>query len=54
MDQVTKQEERRGVLYMVICAVLWSTAGILIKLIPWSSFAIAGWRSLVSAGCLFL
>jgi len=54
MDQVTKQEERRGVLYMIICAVLWSTAGIFIKLIPWSSFAIAGWRSLFSAGCLFL
>lgn len=39
---------------MVLCAVLWSTAGIFIKLIPWNPLAIAGLRSLVSAGVFFL
>ena len=30
---------------MLACAALWSIAGILIKLIPWNSFAISGIRS---------
>lgn len=37
-------------LYMILCSVLWSMAGIFIKLIPWHPFAIAGWRSLIAAG----
>ena len=31
---------------LVLCAALWSTAGILIKLVQWDAFAIAGGRSL--------
>ncbi len=31
---------------MLMCASLWSIAGIFIKLIPWNSFAISGFRSL--------
>ena len=38
-----------GTLEMLICASLWSTAGIFIKLIPWNSFVISGARSLVAA-----
>lgn len=34
---------------MLLCATLWSTAGIFIKLIPWNPFAIAGARSAVAA-----
>ncbi len=34
---------------MLICAALWSTAGIFIKQIPWNPFAIAGARSAVAA-----
>jgi len=42
----------KGIIYMLICAVLWSTAGILIKLLPWNPMVIAGLRSLV-AGCFY-
>ena len=37
---------------MAICALLWSTGGIFIKLISWSPLLIAGARSLISAGVL--
>lgn len=33
---------------MLICAALWSVAGIFIKLIPWNGFAVAGMRSLIA------
>jgi drug/metabolite transporter (DMT)-like permease len=33
---------------MLICAALWSTAGIFIKMIPWNPFVISGIRSLIS------
>lgn len=33
---------------MLICAALWSIAGIFIKLIPWNGFAISGMRSLIA------
>lgn len=35
---------------MVLCSVLWSTAGIFIKFLPWNPMVIAGFRSLISAG----
>jgi drug/metabolite transporter (DMT)-like permease len=37
---------------MLLCASLWSIAGIFIKLIPWHPFVIAGFRSLLSAGVI--
>ena len=37
---------------MLLCAALWSIAGIFMKLIPWNGFAMAGMRSLV-AGLTF-
>ena len=33
---------------MLVCATLWSIAGIFIKLIPWNGFAVAGLRSLIA------
>ena len=36
-----------------LCAVLWSTAGLFIKLIDWHPMVIAGCRSLLAAGLLF-
>lgn len=33
---------------MLICAALWSVAGIFIKLLPWNGFAVAGMRSLIA------
>ena len=39
----------RGAIQMLACAFLWSTAGVMIKYIPWNAMAIAGVRALVAA-----
>lgn len=49
-----KDTKQQAVMYMVICSVLWSTAGIFIKFLPWNPMVIAGLRSLVSAGVYIL
>ena len=46
-------EKTKGILYMVVCAAMWSIGGLFIKLVPWNPVAIAGARSLV-AGCVVL
>lgn len=46
--------KRLAILQMLICAFLWSTAGIFIKLIPWNPFVIAGCRSLIAAATVFV
>lgn len=46
--------KRKSILQMLICATLWSTGGIFIKLIPWNAFVIAGWRSLIAAATVYL
>lgn len=43
-----KNRERTAIIEMIICAGLWSIAGIFMKLIPWNGFAIAGIRSLIA------
>ena len=43
-------EKRIGELQMLACAIMWSISGIIIKYIDWSPLAIAGGRSLISAG----
>lgn len=48
------EPKRKAILQMLLCATMWSTGGIFIKLIPWNSFVIAGWRSLISAGTVYL
>ncbi len=40
-----KQNHLKAILYLVLAAVLWSTGGILIKLVNWNPVAIAGGRS---------
>jgi drug/metabolite transporter (DMT)-like permease len=40
--------KNRSIVEMLICATLWSTAGIFIKLIPWNALAITGMRSLIA------
>lgn len=42
------KNETIGTIEMLICALLWSIAGIFMKLIPWNGFAIAGVRSLIA------
>src|SRR5499427_9733879 len=44
----------RAVALLVLCAVLWSTGGILIKALPEPAFAIAGIRSAIAAMVLLL
>ena len=39
---------------MLLCAALWSIAGIFIKLIPWNAFAVAGMRSLVAGITIYI
>ncbi|MCR5087917.1 MAG: DMT family transporter [Oscillospiraceae bacterium] len=43
------KKEHLGILEMVLCAALWSIAGIFMKLLPWHSFAIASLRSFFAA-----
>ncbi|MEA4989028.1 MAG: DMT family transporter [Anaerovorax sp.] len=45
----TQAERRKAILYMVICATMWSIGGIFIKMIPWNPLAIAGMRSAIAA-----
>lgn len=42
------KKENKAIIEMLICAALWSIAGIFMKLIPWNGFAIAGVRSLIA------
>ena len=46
------KKENKAILEMLLCAALWSIAGIFMKLIPWNGFAVAGMRSLI-AGLTF-
>ena len=39
---------------MLLCAALWSIAGIFIKLIPWNGFAVASMRSLVAGITIYI
>ena len=43
-----------AILLLIITGVLWSTGGLLIKLIPWSPISIAGIRSGLSAIIIYL
>lgn len=42
------QQKNKAILEILACAALWSTAGIFMKKIPWSPFAIAALRSLLA------
>jgi len=42
-----KSSSAGGVLPLVFCALLWSTGGVLVKLVDWNPFAIAGTRSFI-------
>ena len=45
---IIMNKEKKAILEMLLCASLWSIAGIFIKLIPWQPFAISGLRSLIA------
>jgi len=42
-------DRRRAVGYLLLTVVLWSTSGLLIKLLPWNALAISGTRSGIAA-----
>ena len=42
------KKETIAILEMLLCAALWSIAGILMKFVPWNGFALAGMRSLIA------
>ncbi len=41
-------KRKTAIIEMLICATLWSIAGIFIKLLPWNGFAVASLRSTVA------
>ncbi len=43
----------KAIFQMLLCALLWSVAGIFIKLIPWNAFVISGIRSLIAGLTLY-
>lgn len=49
-----KRSPGLGAGLMLVCAVLWSTAGLFIKSVPWNSMVLAGWRGLAATLTLWL
>ena len=47
-------KEKKATLEMLLCAALWSIAGILMKLVPWNGFAVAGIRSLIAGLTMYV
>jgi drug/metabolite transporter (DMT)-like permease len=47
------RDHRRAVALLALCAVLWSTAGVLIKLVDWNVGAIWSTRSAIAAAALW-
>ena len=46
-------KENKAIIEMILCASLWSIAGIFMKLLPWNGFAVASLRSFF-AGLTFV
>lgn len=44
-----KDDRVKSIVYLIIASVLWSTAGVLIKLVDWNPLAIAGSRSFIAS-----
>ena len=51
--EVSKRDKIIGILMVLSTALFWSTAGILIKLMPWNPLVIGGWRGLAAALMIF-
>lgn len=47
-DMSGRPEQAKGLAAIFVCALLWSTSGLLIKLIPWNPLVISGSRSLIA------
>ena len=44
-----RQQHTRGLLLMAICALLWSSGGLLLKSVHWHPLAVGGGRGLIAA-----
>lgn len=53
-NDAESRNRSKAALLLVVVAVLWSSSGLLVKLIDWHPLAIAGMRSAVAALLLFL
>lgn len=51
---VKRGDSYKGMLLMLTCALLWSFIGLCIKLVPWNSMVLAGWRGVFGAITLFV
>lgn len=47
-------DNRLAVMSLLAAAILWSTSGVLIKLVGMHPLAIAGWRSLIAGGVILM
>ena len=47
-------KEHKAIFEMLLCAALWSIAGIFIKLLPWSGFSVSSLRSLIAGATIAL
>ena len=45
---MTMEKRYRAIIFMLVAATLWSSGGLLIKLVSWNPVAIAGLRSLIA------
>ena len=42
------EKRYKAIIFMLVAAILWSSGGLLIKLVSWNPVAIAGLRSLIA------
>ncbi|HIA29483.1 MAG TPA: EamA/RhaT family transporter, partial [Candidatus Marinimicrobia bacterium] len=50
----TQDQRLRGIILLIITALLWSFGGLFVKLIDWNPIAIAGTRSGIAAVMILL
>lgn len=48
------ETKTRGMALLLLCTLMWSISGLLIKQIPWNAAVIAGFRSLLAGGVMAL
>ena len=48
------RKENIAIIEMLLCATLWSIAGIFMKFLPWNGFALASLRSLIAGITIFV
>lgn len=46
--------QKKGILSLIVCASLWSTGGLFIKLVSWNAMVLGGFRSAIAAGILWI